>query len=223
MKNEKIVEAYDTIHPGIDAKRRIHEKIMRRHANKRPTKRFITVAAAIVILLAISTAAFINGDWFVQQFNPQFADIAGQSPQENFLQGNTIADTSLSLIDTQSHTPNVPPAEIVYPSPAEQFWHGVENVVLNPPLDPTDDATAQEVNIVDVIFICNIHANLLPRNLVISTPGSFTIPGPNAVNPSSSATFLGWRDVHGNLWTIETFMSWNIEVSGNLTLTAEWS
>ena len=224
MKSEKITEAYDSIQPNIDAKNHIHERIMRRQAEKRPGKRLVSIAAAIVILLALSTAAFWGMDWFTERFNWPIANIIEQPNQENPLQGDFVINARLSDVDSQTATSEVPPATLAEPPPAEK-WQGIENIALNPLLDPVDSqSTAVEYNIVEVIFVFNEHASNLPlRDLVISTPGSFTIPVPDTAKLGSSASFTGWRDLHGNLWQAGTLIGWDAEVSGNLTLTAEWS
>ena len=229
MKSEKIIEAYDSIvyvafgQSDIDVKNHIHERIMQKQAKKRPRKRIISIAAAIVVLLAASTAAFGGMDWFTQRYNQPHANIAGQPNQENSLQGDFAIDARLSDVDSHVIS-EVPPAALVPPSPAER-WQGIENVALNPLLDPVDSqSTVVECNIVDVIFVCNEHASNLPfRDLVIGTPGFFTIPIPDTANLGSSVSFIGWRDLHGNLWQAGTLIGWDVEVSGTLTLTAEWS
>ena len=224
MKSKKIIEAYDSIQPSIEVKNHIHERIMRKQVEKRPRKRIISIAAAIVILLAVSTAAFGGIDWFTQRFNQPLANIAEQPNQESHLQGDFVMDVRLSEFDSQSITSEVPPDALGTPPPAEK-WQGIEIIVLNPLLDPVySQSTIVEYNIVDVIFVCNEFISNLPtRDLVISTPGSFTIPVPDIVNLDSSVSFIGWRDLHGNLWQAGTSIGWDKEVSGTLTLAAEWS
>ena len=208
MKNEKIIEAYDSIQPNVDVKNHILERIIQRQVEKRPRKRLISIAAAIVILLAVSTAAFVGIDWFPQRFNQPIVGMDWFTQQFN----QPLAD----IVEPSNQDSEVPPAE---------KWQGVEIIALNPLLDPVDTrSTIVEYNIVVVIFVFNEYTSSFPpRDLVISTPGSFTIPVPDAVNLDSSVSFVGWRDLHGNLWIAGTLIGWDVEVSGTLTLTAEWS
>ena len=219
MKNEKITVAFDSIQPGVDAKRRVYERIMRKQA-KKPVKQLIAIAAAIVV--TISTAAFGGFNWFTQQFNLPYAGIAEQSNQDDSLHGTFVMDASLSIVDSQAAAADVsPPAEVM---DLESFWQGIDNAIFNPPLDPVDThSISLEPNRVEVIFICDVKASGTPhRNLSISTPGSFTIPSPPTVNLDLSVAFHGWRDLNGILWTEGALLGWETEVSGTLTLTAEW-
>ena len=155
-------------------------------------------------------------DWFMQRFNQSLANINEPSNQENPLQGDFAMNVLLSDFDSQSITSEVPPAV---------KWQRIVINALNPMLDPVDtQSIIFENNIVDVKFVCSEHTfNLHTRDLVISTPGSFTLPVPDTVNLGSSVSFIGWRDLHGNLWIAGTLIGWDEVVSGTLTLTAEWS
>jgi len=72
-----------------------------------------------------------------------------------------------------------------------------DSAILNPPLDPVQPRviTPFSNNIVDVIFVCNrLTSDSLPRDLVISTPGSFTISGRGTMSAGAGSIFNGWRD-----------------------------
>ena len=81
-------------------------------------------------------------------------------------------------------------------------------------------------SIVDVVFVCNLHTTgSPPRNLVISTPGSFTVPGSGSMEFPAGwfPKFQGWSTASGNVWSEGARICWNFAVSGTYTLTARWT
>jgi len=80
MKNDKIMKAYDTIQPSNEVKNRILAEVMQEKTSGQMlrTKRvFPLIAAIVVILIASATAfaAFGGIDWFIERFNPPFAEV----------------------------------------------------------------------------------------------------------------------------------------------------
>ena len=132
---------------------------------------------------------------------------------------------SLLLVPTSvfATSPNEAPPPVVEDALFVPFTQSA--VILNPPLDPVEGVVPFS-NIVEVVFVCRQHTTgSPPRDLVISTPGSFTIPGRGTMGfPSGwSANFRGWVDSAGTLWTPGTVARWDRATSGTLTMTASWT
>jgi|GEM_PF-4935256 len=102
---------------------------------------------------------------------------------------------------------------------------GHENAVFNLPLIPDESlCPITELDIVSVIFVCNQHTSgTPPRDLRLSTPASFTVPGQETMNADTDAIFNGWVDANGTLIAEGTLVVFEVESSGIVTLIASWS
>jgi len=103
---------------------------------------------------------------------------------------------------------------------------GQENVVFNPPLDPVNyqSLNIDEPGIILVLFVCEQHtSSTLPRELVINTPATFTIPDHGIMDTGSNTVFNGWVDADGTILTPGTLVVFEAEVRGVITLIASWS
>lgn len=77
---------------------------------------------------------------------------------------------------------------------------------------------------VDVVFVCNVRncTGSPPRDLVITTPGNFTVPGRGTMTGGTQAIFQGWVSPSGVLWEPGVRIGWDVAWSGTYTMTASW-
>ena len=122
----------------------------------------------------------------------------------------------------------VPPAqEITVPSVREFHQEDDVDGIVPPAREmfPLEECSL-DASIIDVVFVCNLHTTgSPPRNLVISTPGSFTVPGSGSMEFPAGwlPKFQGWSSASGNVWNEGARICWNVAVSGTYTLTANWT